>query len=202
MHTIFTSYSPTRAQVQIHSTARRQATRLAPLGALLTLATLVTLASALATGTAQAQPQTPVTGTVQVNFEQPDKFVDIGLSSFDREQNLRTLQGHFTSLAKGLPAGQTLQVDVTDVDLAGEILLAAPHELRVLRGGVDWPRITLRYTLKAGETLLAQGEERLSDMSYMFSRAGSIEHLPLPYERRMLDQWFKDRFGPSVAAAR
>ncbi len=202
MHTIFTSYSPTSAQIRVQSIAPRHATRFGALAAMLTLATLVSLASALAAGTAQAQPQPPVTGTVQVNFVQPDNFVDIGRSSFDREQNLRTLQGHFTSLAKGLPAGQTLQVDVTDVDLAGEIPPAALHELRVLRGGVDWPRITLSYTLKAGETMLAQGEERLSDMSYMFSRAGATEHLPLPYERRMLDQWFKDRFSPSVAAAR
>jgi hypothetical protein len=180
MHTAFMPEA--RARI----TAQRRAKRHVSLAA---WATLTALAGALVAGPAQAA------GTVQVNFVQPAGYSDIGLSSFDREHNLRALQAHFTSLAKGLPDGQTLQVDVLDVDLAGEILPQSIHELRVLRGGVDWPRITLRYTLTSSDTTLAQGEERLSDPSYMFSRSASIQHQPLPYERRMLEEWFNDRFS-------
>ncbi len=138
---------------------------------------------------------------VSVSFVKADEYTDIGRGGFDRKQNLRALETHFKQLGKRLSPGQQLQVDVLDVDLAGELRPHLPHELRVLRGGVDWPRMTLRYTLKAGETTLAQGEERLSDPAYMFTRRQLVEHQPLPYERRMLESWFSTRFASQLAAA-
>lgn len=161
--------------------------------ALRTAAWLLPLAVALS-GPAQAA------GTLELAFVQPEQFTDIGHSSFDRAQNLSALQAHFDHLAQRLPDGQRLEVQVLDVDLAGEVQPFAPPELRLMRGGVDWPRMTLRYTLKAGDTTLAQGEDRLADTAYLFTRRGLNEQQALPYERRMLDTWFQQRFvsaGPA-----
>lgn len=155
---------------------------------------------ALLTGLAFA-PQAQAAGPVQLSFVQPEQFIDIGRSSFDREHNLRVLATHFQRLGQALPEGQQLQIEVLDVDLAGEVWPRASQEVRVMRGGLDWPRISLRYTLKAGETVLAQGEDRLSDASYLFPRRRALEHQPLPFERRMVDTWFQERFAGTRAAA-
>lgn len=149
--------------------------------------------SALAAGPALAA------GQVELRYTQPEQFTDIGLGHHDRSHNLRILGEHFTRLGQSLPEGQVLQLEVTDVDLAGRIEPYRHQELRVLRGSTDWPRISLRYTLKAGGTILAQGEDHLSDMNYLFPRHRKLEHQPLPYERRMLEAWFKERFSAQTA---
>ena len=178
-----------------HPARRRRQARRAPLPSLLpTLAGL--LAAALLVSPARAA------GEVDLRFTQPEQFTDIGLGHFDREQNLRTLREHVQRLGERLPAGQRLEVEVTDVDLAGRIEPHHPDQLRILRGSADWPHITLRYTLKAGDTTLAQGDEHLSDPSYLFPRRRATEQQPLPYERRLLDVWFQERITPAVAAAR
>ncbi len=173
---------------------QRQARRV-PLPSLLpALACLLT--AALITSPARAA------GEVELRFVQPEQFTDIGLGHFDREQNLRVLREHVQRLGETLPDGQRLEIEVTDVDLAGRIEPHRPDQLRVLRGSADWPQITLRYTLKAGDTTLAQGDEHLSDPSYLFPRRRATEHQSLPYERRLLDVWFKERITPAMAAAR
>ncbi len=139
---------------------------------------------------------------LQLRFVQPEQFADIGRNSVDREQNLRYLRQHVDRLGQGLPSGQRLEIEVLDVDLAGEVWPFARHEVRVLRGGADGPHIHLRYTLRADDTLLAQGEERLSDLGYLFTRQRALVHRPLPYEQRMLDAWFRQRFPAPTAAAR
>lgn len=137
-------------------------------------------------------------GTVEVKYLEPEKFMDIGFGSFERERNLASLDQSFQRLAAQLPAGQTLKIEVLDVDLAGEVRHGAVRDLRVLRGGVDWPRITLRYSLHSGDTTLKSGEQRLSDMHYMFGgRAIGPRDGPLPYEQRLIDRWFSDTFVPS-----
>jgi len=85
---------------------------------------------------------------------------------------------------------------VLDVDLAGrrDFLRGRPPEVRVLRGRADWPSMTVRYVLEANGQVLARGEEIIADRDYL-DRANRY---PLSesyrYEKRMLDQWFKERF--------
>lgn len=150
-------------------------------------------------------------GKVEVSYVQPEQFTDAGTGARERERTLRALTRHFEQLARRLPDGQTLRVEVLDVDLAGFVRPFGVHELRVLRGGADWPHMTLRYTLAsgcpqaaagakeacAGRTIKA-GEDQLADLNYLFYRSG-ISDLggELPYEKRMLDHWF----GATFAAA-
>lgn len=140
-------------------------------------------------------------GTVEVKFIDPDKFTDARDDAMRREDVLKTLEDRLKQLsAKKLPASQALQVEVLDVDLAGDAFpRVALRETRVLRGRADWPRIHLRYTLREGDKVIRSGEDHLADMNYLMSSSRVSQDGPLPYEKRMLDQWFKERFAAASA---
>jgi hypothetical protein len=152
--------------------------------------TLIALA-ALASG-AQAA------GTVQVQFVQPERFVDVRDQAFSRERNLEALKQHLEhAAARYVADGQTLKIDVLDVDLAGEPKMdARANDIRVLKGKADWPRIDLRYTLEAPGQAARSGQASIKDMSYLHHVAVGVPATePLRYERRMLDEWFKAEFS-------
>lgn len=162
-----------------------------PLPACFTLLAIVAAAAA-----AQA-------GTVDVSFIESDKFVDAGRSSWDIKETTDTLADHFKTYAKRLPANQTLKVEITDIDLAGELRpTRAAQEIRVLRGRADWPRISLRYTLTENGRVLRSGEAKVDDMAYMMQPLRGHAGSALAYERRMLDDWFKDSIVGTPVASR
>ena len=132
-------------------------------------------------------------GQVEVSYIKPDEFRDAGRGSVDRDRTLAALTQYLQRLSRQLPAGRTLRLEVTDLDLAGEIYPNARlNDLRVLRGGADWPHIRMRYTLLEGGRTLKSGEARLSDPGYMFSsRVLAAADSELAYEKRMLKDWFE-----------
>jgi hypothetical protein len=135
---------------------------------------------------------------VQVQFVQPEKFADVRDQAFSRERNLEALEQHLKrAAAPYLADGQTLKIDVLDVDLAGEPKPNARlNDVRVLKGRADWPRIALRWTLEAPGQAARSGQATIQDMAYLQRVAvGAYAHEPLRYERRMLDEWFKAEFS-------
>jgi hypothetical protein len=62
----------------------------------------------------------------------------------------------------------------------------------------DWPMIQLRYSLVQNGAVIASGEERLRDMSYLdrrlYNRYSSGD--PLRYEKQMIDEWFGKKIAP------
>ncbi len=147
-------------------------------------------ASALALAAAVMSSTAAAAGTVEVTWLQPDQYADAGRSLIDRERTLKALENHLQALGRKLPDGQTLRVQVLDLNLAGEEERFGWSDLRVMRGRADWPVILLRYELIEGPRSLRSGETRLADMNYLgHARAGD-----LAYEKRLLDAWFKDNF--------
>ncbi len=137
-------------------------------------------------------------GKVEVSFVQPDRFADIGRNPADRERALQALRQHMESLAPRLPDGQTLKLEVLDVDLAGELQPdRTSTELRVLRGRADWPRITLRYAVLQDGRTLKSGEEQIADMTYLDQVMPMPMAASLPYEQRMIGRWFATRIVPA-----
>ena len=141
-------------------------------------------------------------GTAQVSFVQPEQFADAGDALGEKAGNLRTLARHLEGLAaRRLGDGQTLSIEVLDVDLAGEVRLARRlhHDVRVLRGSVDWPRIRLRYMLESAGQVARRGEQTVADLAYLqrFNRYPGNESMR--YEKRMLDEWFGELFAADVA---
>ena len=153
------------------------------------------LAATLLAGAAHAA------ATVEVRYVEPDNFADIGRSSWDRERTLNALTEHLQKLGRALPDGQTLRLDVTDIDLAGDIRPWGWQEARVLRGQADWPQIKLRYTLTEGERTLSSGEARLSDLAYMQTLSGRDRPgETLAVEKRMVRRWFAETFTPPTSS--
>jgi hypothetical protein len=154
------------------------------------LAALATLAGAACTLVLAANPAAAA-GKVEVSFKEPEKFADIGWSTSDRERALKSLGDYLQALGKDLPDGQTLQLQVLDVDLAGRLEPLRWREIRVMTGRTDWPHMTLRYTLQGAGTTLKSGEAELSDMNYLFgTRAAGQLDGEFVYEKRMLQRWF------------
>lgn len=130
-------------------------------------------------------------GQVQVRWIEPEKYADAGRGAFDRERTLEALAAHLQSLGRRLPAGQTLSLEVTDLELAGELepFSRLHDEVRVLRGRADWPRMSLRYTLSEGSRTLAAGDAQLSDPNYFLRSLPVGLRGALAYEKRMLNDW-------------
>jgi hypothetical protein len=135
---------------------------------------------------------------VTVSYVAPDNFSDIPFSTWEREDTLKELTSHFTKLGEGLPPGQDLRIEVTDIDLAGHATPGARtgRDLRILRGRADWPRMTLRYVLEQNGQVLKSGEAQLSDMSYLDHVNRYFDTEPLRYEKQMIDDWFEKTIGP------
>ena len=128
---------------------------------------------------------------VTVNFVESDKFADLPFTPWERKEVLDDLAKHFADLGKSLPPGQDLAVEVTEIDLAGrEYPGRSGRELRVLKGGADWPMMTLRYSLSANGQVLTSGDAKLSDMNYMGRISRYSDGDRLRYEKRMVEDWF------------
>jgi hypothetical protein len=129
---------------------------------------------------------------VTVNYVEPDKFVDMPFEPWDREDVLKSFTEHFQQLARELPPDQNLTIEVLDIDLAGHAYPGARsgRDIRIVKGGADWPRMRLRYSLEDHGRVVASGEAALSDMSYMqrLNRYSSGD--PIHYEKQMIDEWF------------
>jgi hypothetical protein len=150
----------------------------------------------LTLGLAAAAVSSAVAGVIDVSFIEPARFTDAGATPWERQSRLNDLAGHLKALGQRLLSpDQTLKIEVLDVDLAGEPRPSAHagRDLRIVRGGADWPRIQLRYTLTADGKPLLSGEETVADLNYTQGLDSGRNTEPLYYEKRMLDRWFKVR---------
>jgi hypothetical protein len=145
---------------------------------------------------------TAMAGTVNVSFVNPDSYTDAGNSKWDEAPNLQALAHYLQTLGQqDLPANQTLNVEVLDVDLAGTVKLRGNGEVRIVRGKADFPRLHLRYTLLADGKPVRNGDEWLSDLNYTQHLSTYRKNEPLYYEKYVLFTWFKSRFVEQQAAA-
>lgn len=135
-------------------------------------------------------------GTVTVSFLKPENFTDVKDRYLSSERHLEALKRHLEHAAAPYVAdGQTLKIEVLDVDLAGNVNPSVRgNDLRVLKGSADWPRIELRYALETPGQAARSGEARVQDMAYLMQRVSLPSSESLPYERRMLDAWFRAEF--------
>lgn len=151
----------------------------------------------IAVGIACAAASASAAGTVSVAFVKPQGFTDVrdGFAT-SYEQVLASLKLQFEEAAAPYVGdGQTLKIEVLDVDLAGETRYGArQNNPRLLKGRADWPRIELRYVLETSGQAVRRGEARLQDMAYLNRRGGLPYDPQLAYERRMLNEWFRDEF--------
>ncbi|MFT7724457.1 MAG: DUF3016 domain-containing protein [Roseateles sp.] len=140
---------------------------------------------------------------VQVNFVKPDTFSDIKDNQGFRDPSvLKDIEAHLVAQAgKRLP-GRDVRIDVTDVNLAGEVepVGRSGQWLRVMRT-VTPPSIELNYEVRDTGKVVRQGKAVLRDMNYQDGFNNYFSGEPLRYEKRMIDRWFDTEFGTATAAA-
>jgi hypothetical protein len=151
-----------------------------------------------------ALPVAAIAGTAEVQFIHPDLYNDAGQNRVGHAEHVRhELRRYFDKLAaEFLPADQSVQIEVLNIELAGTPPIRGDRQdgPRVLRGLADWPQIELRYTLRAGDKVLASGHDVVSDLAYLDSSTiYPARDESLPYEKRMLKRWFVQRFAPAAA---
>jgi len=150
---------------------------------------------ALAAGAASAD--------VTVNYIKPERFSDLPFTPWERDEVLKDLTEHFARLGAKLPPGQNLRIDVQDIDLAGRMHPGrGARDLRIIKNGAEWPRMDLHYTIESNGQVLRSGDAHLSDMSFMDHIGRYTNSGTLPYERRMIDDWFYSTIMPRQHAAR
>lgn len=149
-------------------------------------------------------------GPVAVSWGDPAGFTEIRYSRnrFEavRGDWVRSLARHLAERAEAaLAPGERLEVEIIDVELAGEYEPSARHGdfIRIVRD-VYPPRIDLRYTrYDAAGNVLDSGERELGDLGFL-SRSvhGGRASDPLRHEKRLIDDWvrsdLRDRDGRSA----
>lgn len=133
---------------------------------------------------------------VEVRFIQPERFTDAEESERDRERALGELSAHLKrQAAKRLAQGQSLLVEVRDVDLAGSIepVGRSMQRVRILRN-VTWPRMKLHFVLKSGSEVIREGDAELSRVAYLDSVMPYFDSEAYRYEKVMLDDWLMSEF--------
>ena len=142
-------------------------------------------------------------GVTQVRFIEPARFTDTHLSGEPVGDVLVELERLLIGLGQQcLPSGQTLEIEVLDVDLAGtgRYVPQRQGEIRLITSGVDAPRITLRTVLSENGRSIAGKVEVLRDLNFLEHRRLLTANESYPYEKRLLRDWFNDRFGSACAS--
>ncbi|MEI8667100.1 DUF3016 domain-containing protein [Pseudoalteromonas sp. B131b] len=109
-----------------------------------------------------------------------------------------SFEKHMAKLAEQLPKGYKLNVEFTDLDLAGDVRYGGMDEIRVVKP-IYFPRIKLNYSLtdKDGNVLNKGSDVELKDMGFMDKiKMGREESFY--YEKRLLTQWFGEQILPSL----
>lgn len=126
-----------------------------------------------------------------VVFLNPGNMTDVPRNDSEREGMEEDLLEHFNELSARLPKGQQLNVEVLDIDLAGDVFPRVPvHGIRVRQGRGDRPAIHLRYTVEQDGKIVSSGERRLVNSNYlgMINLYGSDLYA---HEKQLLDDWFR-----------
>ncbi|MGV8961061.1 MAG: DUF3016 domain-containing protein [Stenotrophomonas sp.] len=167
------------------------------------------LACVLAMGSADAKPRNvtdpdapralPGNGPVQVQWNDPAQFTELRQSTnrFEAQRGdwVTQLAEYLQkSAVRQLPAGQRLDVTITDIKRAGDFEPwrgANLSDVRFIRD-IYPPRITLQFKLMdANDHVISEGERKLTDNGYLMSSGMRNDTDPLRYEKRVLDDWLR-----------
>ncbi|WP_347264850.1 DUF3016 domain-containing protein [Nitrobacter sp.] len=134
---------------------------------------------------------------VNVRFVGQGRYTDADSFNTSRASVEAALRSHLDRLGKRyLAPGQTLNIDIVDVDLAGYLQpwRYGASNLRVVTGATP-PRIELRYVLTERGRRTRRGEERLTDINFEMNPSARLSSDRFVYEKALLDDWFRRTFS-------
>lgn len=140
---------------------------------------------------------------VEVKWSNSDKYSDIdagnGLKKQFQERTFKSFEKHFAKLAKLLPENQKLVLNITNVDLAGDVNYGGIDRVRVVKD-IYFPRLKFSYQLlSANNTEIKAADVSLKDMGFLTHSRLKYRSKPLSYEKGMVDKWFKNTFIDEIA---
>ena len=143
----------------------------------------------------------PGWAAVETQFIAPEKYKDAVPSgrgsAVAKDSTLVAIKAQLDRLGKRyLAPDETLRIKVLDVDLAGEMKPVGSHleQIRVMKS-ITWPSMRLHYELVKNGKTQSNGEDDVSDMSYLEHANRYANGDPLRYEKVMLEDWFAKKWG-------
>ncbi|OOG66403.1 hypothetical protein B0E46_02760 [Rhodanobacter sp. B04] len=149
-----------------------------------------------------ARAATPPPDNVNVHYKDPQNFTeakrDVGVHLIDPAAYLKPFQAYIAQRASRILApGQRLDIEVTDVDRAGEYEpWRGPrfNDVRIIKD-IYPPRIDLDFTLYGADgKVLREGSRKLRDPAFLnHNMAGDQDSLR--YEKSLIDLWLRRGTG-------
>ena len=141
---------------------------------------------------------------VAITFVSPENFSDVKSDSMatdrDRDYLLDTIKSYMEKRAGlYLATGQSLEIKVTDVDLAGDFEpWRGPglDHVRILKD-IYPPRMELEFRLASADgKTISEGKRRLQNLGYLMTSPLPTND-PLRYDKEMIDDWMRQEFKRS-----
>ena len=146
-----------------------------------------------------SQPRAlPVAGPVDVHWSDPTQFTELRYS-LNRHEAARgdwvvQLAEYIRDrAAQQLPPGERLDVEILDIERAGEYeyFFGPATDIRVMRD-IYPPRMRLHVRRTGADgTVIEDGERRISDLAYLTGPQPLSNTDPLRYEKRMIERWVR-----------
>lgn len=158
---------------------------------------LVCLAFASVTAWAATPPD-----NVSVRYKDPRHFTEatrgFGVHMIRTDAYLEPLRIYIAQRAsRVLAPGQRLEIEVTDVDRAGEYEpWRGPdfNDVRIIKD-IYPPRIDLNFTLYGADgKVLREGSRKLRDMAFL-GRSSPVNQDSLRFEKSLIDLWLRKGAG-------
>ena len=147
-------------------------------------------------------PSADAPSRISVVFVDPRRFTDVKDGAMRSPAGGAAILGEIERFVREsgeryVPAGFSLEMRVTDVDLAGELEpWRGPQfeRVRFMRES-SWPRIDFEFRLKNAEgRVVREGRRSLSDPSYL-TRSQRVADGRLRYEKELLTDWFRQEIA-------
>lgn len=135
---------------------------------------------------------------VEVMWTNPGKYSDIDAGN-EHKKHFKTrvfkkFEEHFAKLAMALPDEQKLVLDITNVDLAGDVNFGGINRVRIIKD-LYFPKMKFSYQLLDADRRVIKGEDvSIKDMSFLMHSRLKYNNQTLGYEKEMLDDWFRKTF--------
>lgn len=145
-------------------------------------------------------------GDAAMTWRNPESFTDLDSGDAAQKSFSKGVEKAFNAelgeLAGKLPKGYRLEIDFTDIDLAGEVdpvYLRDYRQVRILKD-VYFPQLSFDYRVldAAGRQVAGQQGVTLKDMGYLNGPKLGNSNMAFYYERRMLREWFGKTVLPAV----
>ena len=130
---------------------------------------------------------------------QSTNFKENSMDKIIIRRTFHHFEKHFAKLSASLPEDQTLKIEVTNLDLAGDTHVGGIDRLRIIKN-IYFPRMNFTYQLiKADGSIVLSDKVKLKDMNFMMGAHLKYRNEALRYEKQMLDDWFSKTFENNLA---